>query len=133
MISFWRKKRIRELEYENEKLRKRNEELDDKLREVTKWRERPNWRWKSITVSPYIFEKYIYGAGQKTFGGYLWKGYRVEVDEAMPDGYVRYEEAIEEPHKNCKNCDINFKLVLGFPSETRDFCSNECYVEKMMK
>ncbi|MED1665696.1 hypothetical protein [Brevibacillus laterosporus] len=40
MSLFWRKNRIRELENENEKLRKRNEELDDKLREVTKWREK---------------------------------------------------------------------------------------------
>ncbi|TPG68623.1 hypothetical protein EEL31_08885 [Brevibacillus laterosporus] len=132
MISFWSKRRARELENENEKLRKRNKELDDKLREVTKWREKPDWR-KSVTVSPYIFEKYIYGVGQKTFGGYLWKGYDVKIDKNMSDGYVRYEEAIEEPHDNCKNCGINFKLILGYPRETRDFCSVKCYKEKLMK
>ncbi|MGG0754938.1 hypothetical protein [Brevibacillus laterosporus] len=131
MISFWRKKRIRELEYENEKLRKRNKELDDKLREVTKWRERPNWR-KSITVSPYIFEKYIRKESQNHIAHYSWKGYDVKIDKNMSE-YVRYEEAIEEPHDNCKNCGINFKLIFGYPSETGDFCSVKCYKEKLMK
>ncbi|QDX94662.1 hypothetical protein EEL30_21720 [Brevibacillus laterosporus] len=132
MISFWSKRRVRELEYENEKLRKRNEELGDKLREVTKWREKPDWR-KSITVSPYIFEKYIRKESQNRIVHYSWKGYDVKIDKNMSDGYVRYEEAIEFPHDNCKNCGINFKLIFGYPSGTGDFCSVKCYREKLMK
>ncbi|GED72324.1 hypothetical protein BRE01_60260 [Brevibacillus reuszeri] len=49
----------------------------------------------------------------------------------MSNGYIRYEEAIEEPHNNCKACGVNFKLIVGYPSDMPDFCSRECYMEKI--
>lgn len=61
----------------------------------------------------------------------MWRGYDVQVDEKMSNGYIRYEEAIEEPHNNCKACGVNFKLIVGYPSDMPDFCSRECYMEKI--
>ncbi|GED72325.1 hypothetical protein BRE01_60270 [Brevibacillus reuszeri] len=48
-------KKIRELESLVYRLQQENEELHRKVREVTKWKSKPNWR-KEITVSPYVFE-----------------------------------------------------------------------------
>ena len=44
-------KKIRELESLVYRLQQENEELHRKVREVTKWKSKPNWR-KEITVSP---------------------------------------------------------------------------------
>ncbi|ETE93218.1 bZIP transcription factor [Bacillus cereus group sp. Bce022] len=126
------RERIEYLERKIEQLTSENKELQEKLNEKMRLFN-PRWR-KEITVSPYIFDKYIRNMGRTVIGGYhvpCGDGtyYVVKIDEEMSDGYIRYEVAFEEPHADCKKCGETFLLVNGYPSGSSDFCSYKCYTE----
>lgn len=130
MFGFGSRKEIKHLERKIAKLENENEELQKQLRKK-KELFNPRWR-KKMTVSPYIFEKYISRIGKPVIGGYHVRCedetyYNVIVDKDMGDGYIRYEEAFEEPHEECKECSTTFKIILGYPESVPDFCSYECY------
>lgn len=119
---------VRQLETKNKALQ---EKLDEKRRLYS-----PNWR-KEIIVSPYIFDKYVRDSGHPVVGGYHLPCsdgtyYIVRIDESMSDGYIRYEEAFEEPYSECKQCRSTFKVIMGYPNNNPDFCSYGCY-KKFLK
>lgn len=126
------RERIEYLENTVKQLSLKNKELQEKLNEKRRLFN-PKWR-KEITVSPYIFEKYIRKVGHPVVGGFHVRCddgtyYIVRIDEKMSDGYIRYEVAFEEPHAGCKKCGKTFKEILGYPESNPDFCSYECYKE----
>jgi len=129
------KQQIEALEKQLNELKEQNHQLEKQLEEK-KELFHPKKR-KIMTVSPYIFEKYIIPAGNPVVGGYQMRCtdgsyYIVHVDEEMSDGYIRYEEPFEEPHKECKTCGTTFKLIFGYPTKEPDFCSHTCY-KKMVQ
>jgi hypothetical protein len=130
MLEFGNRRRIVRLENKVIELLKENKELQKSLKEKRKFYD-PQWG-KEITVSPYVFERYIKHIGRPTLGGYLvycedGTSYTVNIDEEMSDGYIRFEQAFEEPHGECKYCSKFFKLFDGYPKDSPDFCSHDCY------
>ncbi|MEB9609660.1 hypothetical protein P4J23_06350 [Bacillus cereus] len=130
MFGIGNRKRIEYLEDKVNRLTIKNRELQERLDEKRRLYD-PNWR-KEITVSPYIFDKYIRNIGHPVVGGFHVKCedgsyFIARIDEKMSDGYIRYEVAFEEPHKGCKKCGETFKEILGYPNNNPDFCSYECY------
>ncbi|PEW95877.1 hypothetical protein CN446_14980 [Bacillus cereus] len=126
------RQRIERLENTVRHLESKNKALQEKLDEKRRLHN-PNWR-KEIIVSPYVFDKYVRNSGHPVVGGYhLPCGdgtyYIVRIDESMSNGYIRYEEAFEEPYSECKKCGDAFKQIMGYPNNNPDFCSYECYKE----
>lgn len=130
MFGLNKQDRVATLERKIMELEDKNQKLEVKL--IEKKRLFHPRKSKEITVSPYIFNKYIKHVGSHTitdFRVYCEDGtyYYVKVDENMRDGYIRYEEPIEEPHTTCKSCRDTFQLDMGYPRDRPDFCTYDCY------
>ncbi|QEG04314.1 hypothetical protein [Bacillus phage BC-T25] len=136
------RKEIKQYRSSLEKEKKDNEYLREKIRdlELSFKRIHPRWgEYEYIEMAMDLFNKYAsrcHQAGKLKDGRMCYWYYpedgggrdmRVVPCEELPNGYMRYIQKYEEPHRECVHCNKKFVLITGYPAKNARFCDEKCF------
>lgn len=136
------RKEVTNLRKKLEREEDRTEHYKDKVRdlELSFSRIHPRWgEYEYVEMAMDLFNKYAKNCRQAGKLGdgrtYYWyyaennggRDMKVVPCKELPDGYMRYVQKYEEPHRDCVYCGKKFTLISGYPTKNARFCNEHCF------